>query len=78
VLGRSSYPIGELTHREIPAPSVDLILEVPVAVDIGLEDVAAEDVLHNEGSNTALAASAVGWKLFPTCLDRPRGLKRLI
>jgi hypothetical protein len=43
ILDRSS----ELAHREITAPSIDLVVEVPVAIHVGLEDVAAQDVLHN-------------------------------
>jgi hypothetical protein len=41
----------ELAHREITASSIDLVVEVPVAVHVGFQDLATEDVLHNRHRN---------------------------
>src|SRR3954449_723181 len=38
----------ELTHREVDALSIDPVVEMPDAVDIGLQDLAAKLVMNDE------------------------------
>ncbi|WP_213290990.1 hypothetical protein [Bradyrhizobium sp. sGM-13] len=45
----------ELAHRKVHALSVDLIVEVPGAVDVCFQDIAAPLVMDNEGGDPALA-----------------------
>src|SRR6266496_1519299 len=68
----------ELTHREVYVPSIDAVVEMPGAVDIGLQDFAAELVMNDERRHAALAGCRVVMLPAAAGLDRPRPPELLI
>jgi hypothetical protein len=49
----------ELAHREVYAPSVNSIVKMPSAMDIGFQYLAAKPVRNNEGRHAALSSSRI-------------------